>query len=312
MDRHRVHVDGKEVHLTAFEFKLLVALMEYPGRVFSREHLLAQVDDHDEMYVVDRTMDVRDWLITALSHTGLGLWLVTVILTSFTFCLVLTVVRWVILNEVGAALPDGSDVADVFPVRYILVGGLIALVLSSFRRYDSLLDQRLARGINALAESLENTDRLRRELVSNLAHEIRTPLSNLQGYLEALRDGVIEPTPKALSSVHDEVMRLVRLVDALHRLARADALRHQPLTFGRVDLDGLVEQRVRVIQPMVEARSISLNRDLGARRIEVPCRLHRTGAAQPAPQRRPVHRRRRVIRIQTACTGSMYRFTCRM
>jgi DNA-binding response OmpR family regulator len=59
LDRHRVRVDGQEVYLTAFEFKLLVALMEYPGRVFGREQLLAQVYSYDEMYVVDRTIDVH-------------------------------------------------------------------------------------------------------------------------------------------------------------------------------------------------------------------------------------------------------------
>lgn len=59
VDRHRVKVADEEVYLTAFEFKLLVALMEFPGRVFSREQLLAHVYDYDEMYVVDRTIDVH-------------------------------------------------------------------------------------------------------------------------------------------------------------------------------------------------------------------------------------------------------------
>lgn len=59
LDRHNVVVDGNEVYLTAFEFKLLVALMEFPGRVFSREQLLAQVYSSDETYVVDRTIDVH-------------------------------------------------------------------------------------------------------------------------------------------------------------------------------------------------------------------------------------------------------------
>lgn len=59
LDRHRVSVDGTEVYLTAFEFKLLVALMEFPGRVFTREQLLAQVYSYEELYVVDRTIDVH-------------------------------------------------------------------------------------------------------------------------------------------------------------------------------------------------------------------------------------------------------------
>jgi len=59
LDRHRVVVGGELVHLTAFEFKLLVALMEFPGRVFTREQLLAQVYEYEELYVVDRTVDVH-------------------------------------------------------------------------------------------------------------------------------------------------------------------------------------------------------------------------------------------------------------
>jgi DNA-binding response OmpR family regulator len=58
-DRHRVSVDGAEVYVTAFEFKLLTALMEYPGRVFTRENLLAQIYDYEDLYVVDRTIDVH-------------------------------------------------------------------------------------------------------------------------------------------------------------------------------------------------------------------------------------------------------------
>lgn len=59
LERHRTTVDGKDIYLTNFEFKLLVALMENPGKVFSREQLLAQVYDYDELYVVDRTIDVH-------------------------------------------------------------------------------------------------------------------------------------------------------------------------------------------------------------------------------------------------------------
>lgn len=58
-DRHHVRVDGREVHLTAFEFKLLTTLMEFPGKVFTREALLGQIYSFDELYVVDRTIDVH-------------------------------------------------------------------------------------------------------------------------------------------------------------------------------------------------------------------------------------------------------------
>lgn len=58
-DRHHVRVEGREVHLTAFEFKLLTTLMEFPGKVFTREALLGQIYSFDELYVVDRTIDVH-------------------------------------------------------------------------------------------------------------------------------------------------------------------------------------------------------------------------------------------------------------
>lgn len=59
LDHHQVWVDGREVHLTAFEFKLLMTLMTFPGRAFSRDQLLARVYDGGELYVVDRTVDVH-------------------------------------------------------------------------------------------------------------------------------------------------------------------------------------------------------------------------------------------------------------
>ena len=59
LERHEVAADGREVRLTPIEFKLLQALMEFPGRVFTRDQLLAHVYAFDEAVVVDRTVDVH-------------------------------------------------------------------------------------------------------------------------------------------------------------------------------------------------------------------------------------------------------------
>jgi len=59
LDRHEVTVGGREARLTPIEYKLLQALMEFPGRVFTREQLLAHVYAFDEAVVVDRTIDVQ-------------------------------------------------------------------------------------------------------------------------------------------------------------------------------------------------------------------------------------------------------------
>ncbi|HLW60533.1 MAG TPA: response regulator transcription factor [bacterium] len=59
LERHEVSIDGREVRLTPIEYKLLQALMEFPGRVFTRDQLLAHVYAFDEAVVVDRTIDVH-------------------------------------------------------------------------------------------------------------------------------------------------------------------------------------------------------------------------------------------------------------
>ncbi len=87
---------------------------------------------------------------------------------------------------------------------------------------------RLADSLNRMAAALQRVEGLRRDLVANVAHELRTPLATLQGYLEALRDGVAPVTPETLASLHEEVMRLVRLVDALHQLSQFDARVSRP------------------------------------------------------------------------------------
>jgi two-component system, OmpR family, sensor histidine kinase BaeS len=81
----------------------------------------------------------------------------------------------------------------------------------------------LSAAFDRMAEAVEEEDRLRRQLVADVAHEVRTPLSILQGTTEALVDGVAEPTTETLASLHEEVLRLGRLVGDLEILAAADA-----------------------------------------------------------------------------------------
>lgn len=81
----------------------------------------------------------------------------------------------------------------------------------------------LARSFNAMADNLQRVERLRRTMVSDIAHELRTPLSNIQGYMEGLRDGVIAARPELFESLYQESQLLTRLVNDLQVLALADA-----------------------------------------------------------------------------------------
>lgn len=116
---------------------------------------------------------------------------------------------------------------------------------------------RLAESLNQMAASLMRIEGLRRDLVANVAHELRTPLATLRGYLEALRDGVAPANPETLELLHEEVLRLVRLVDDLHQLSQFDARVSQPRS-APLHLPGLVSRLVAVHRPQFAARGLAL------------------------------------------------------
>jgi Signal transduction histidine kinase len=89
--------------------------------------------------------------------------------------------------------------------------------------------EELARGFNAMAAALDRNEELRRRMVSDVAHELRAPLTNIRCELESMQDGLTAPTPERIASLHDETMHLAHLVDDLQDLALAEA--------GRLDID---------------------------------------------------------------------------
>lgn len=106
----------------------------------------------------------------------------------------------------------------------------------------------LAKAFNAMADSLERLELLRRMMVTDVAHELRTPLSNVRGYLEAIQDGMVQPTLEVINSLHEEAMLLNRLVNDLQELALAEAgklnMEMQPLELHQVvqRASGLAQQ----------------------------------------------------------------------
>jgi len=119
----------------------------------------------------------------------------------------------------------------------------------------------LAHAFNAMADSLDRLEQLRRHMISDVAHELRTPLANIRGYLEALRDRVVEPSPELVDSLYEEAMLLSRLVDDLQELALAEAgqlrLVRQP-----VDLAEVVQQAVHSFQPQADAKRLAIETEL--------------------------------------------------
>ena len=89
------------------------------------------------------------------------------------------------------------------------------------RRRDEI--GRLADAFNDMAASRAQVERLRTDLISDIAHELRTPLSNIRGWLEATQDGVSEADDALVASLLEEAMMLHHIVDDLQDLAMADA-----------------------------------------------------------------------------------------
>lgn len=81
----------------------------------------------------------------------------------------------------------------------------------------------LARSFNAMAANLAVSQQLRQQMVADVAHELRTPLANIRGYLEAIEDGVVEADEATLRTLRDEAAHLNRLIDDLQELAQAEA-----------------------------------------------------------------------------------------
>jgi signal transduction histidine kinase len=119
----------------------------------------------------------------------------------------------------------------------------------------------LARAFNAMAERRATAERLRRDLVSDVAHELRSPLTNLRCQLEALQDGLATATPETLESLHEEARLLETLVDDLQDLALAEAGQLE-LERGPLDLHREVERAARAFRPEAEGRELRIESDL--------------------------------------------------
>lgn len=93
-------------------------------------------------------------------------------------------------------------------------------------RADITSDDELAElgtSINQLAQALEQTEERRRTLLADVTHELRTPLATIEGYMEGLIDGVVEPSERTYTLVLRESTRLQRLIEDLELLSRVEA-----------------------------------------------------------------------------------------
>jgi len=161
---------------------------------------------------------------------------------------------FVLTRRVLRPLAEMSDAA-----RRISAGDFRARVMVA--RGDEV--GALAAAFNGMADSLQRIEGLRRTMVSDLAHELRTPLTNIRGYLEGLSDGVVKPDEQTRTILEDEVFRLVRLVEDLNQLTKADAARAY-LRRETVSLSELIGQVIALNRPEFEKRRIAISTSFDA------------------------------------------------
>lgn len=113
--------------------------------------------------------------------------------------------------------------------------------------------EELARGFNSMAAAVARTEELRRRMVTDVAHELRAPLTNIRCELESMQDGLTAPTAERIESLHQETMHLATLVDDLQDLALADA--------GRLVIDQQPANVAALVKRAIGGRNIAIEGD---------------------------------------------------
>lgn len=116
----------------------------------------------------------------------------------------------------------------------------------------------LRKSVNILADKLKYQDMLRRRLVSDISHEVRTPLNVLQNNLEAMIDGVLPITSERMNHLNDEVIRFGRLLNNLNILKEFE-VESMKLNFQTIFLDELIRDVYKDFYTAAEEKNIKID-----------------------------------------------------
>lgn len=124
---------------------------------------------------------------------------------------------------------------------------------------------KLVRTFNSMADDLMRAKQLREDLVADVAHELRTPVADVRAYVEAIQDGLLEPSKSNLNSIYEDILLLSRLINDLQVLAQADA-NELNLSFQPEDIAAVINGVTTSVQPRVTDKGITLT-------VELPTKL---------------------------------------
>lgn len=133
----------------------------------------------------------------------------------------------------------------------------------------------VADAFNTMAETLSQSEARRVELLANVAHEFRTPLHNLNGYVEGLADGVFALDEMTLEACGRQLERLGHLVDDLSLLSRIES-GQEVFTLRTIPAARLIEQTIAAFRPQFEKKGVGLEGQLPSRSLVVQADAERT------------------------------------
>jgi signal transduction histidine kinase len=145
---------------------------------------------------------------------------------------------------------------------------LHALTIAAQRIADGKLEQqvnvnsqdeigKLGAAFNRMSQEVARVNQMRRQMTADIAHDLRTPLTVIAGYIESMRDGVLQPTPQRLDLIYTEIERLQNLVGDLRVLSQADA-GELPLNPQHISPKNLLDHAAEVFQHQAEQNGITL------------------------------------------------------
>lgn len=116
--------------------------------------------------------------------------------------------------------------------------------------------QDMIESINIMAKRLDSQDAMRKRLTKDIAHELRTPITIILGQLEAIKDGIWEPTEERLNGIYEEIQRIDRLVNSLNSLSKIE------------EENGILHKEKVEISELIENIFINFEKELHNKNID--------------------------------------------
>lgn len=244
--------------ITGLMFSLIVTTvftMSYLADYQMQVHFNAYLDQHPMPHMMASMMGTPEQAFLANIHRslvwyGAGILVIGLVASYFVAQSITVPLRR--LSTAAAAIKQGE------------LGHTVAI-------HSSDEVGRLADTFNSMSQALAESNRQRRRLLADIAHELKTPLAVIQGNLEGMIDGVVETSPGQLRSLHEETVYLNKIIKELRDLSLAEAgqltLEKQP-----ADVNALIIRAENMLRPMADEKNINFVRrlqDLPEIRIDV-------------------------------------------